>query len=211
MAAFLRRNIPSLITAIVGFFFIFTYYFLAPPLNDWSSTLAKIISLTSLFAIIPGTVFLIRRNATIIINRGENYIRSLVTLGSFLIFLVSGLMGLDSVLWMWLYNNIFVILSSAIFSLLAFYIMSAAYRTFRVRSWESGVLLIIGLFTILGVVPFGAAIWGGFPQMSDWISKFPSTGTSRGITIGIALGTAGVILKTLLGRGRLGSFIRGGD
>ena len=89
--------------------------------------------------------------------------------------------------------------------------MSAAYRTFRVRSWESAVLLIVGLLTILGVVPFGAAIWSGFPNIANWISKFPSTGTARGITIGIALGTAGVIIRTLIGRGRLGGFIRGAE
>jgi len=211
MGSLLRNNLPSLITAILGFFFILTYYFTIQPLNEWSSTLAKIISLTSLFAIIPGTIILIKRNTANILKRGNESVRSIVTLSSFIIFLVSGLMGLNSAPWKWLYNNVFLILSTAIFSLLAFYIMSAAYRTFRVRSWESAVLLIVGLLTILGVVPFGAAIWSGFPNIANWISKFPSTGTARGITIGIALGTAGVIIRTLIGRGRLGGFIRGAE
>jgi hypothetical protein len=67
------------------------------------------------------------------------------------------------------------------------------------------------LITILGVVPFGTIIWSGFPEINNWISLYPSTGTSRGITIGIALGTAGVILRTLVGQGRLGRFIKGAE
>jgi hypothetical protein len=197
--------------AIVGFFFVLTYYFLAPPLNDWASTLAQIISLTSLFAIIPGAITLIQSNVTNIQRRGSHWDRSVVSIASFILFLITGLMGFDNTLWQWLYNNIFVTVSSAIFSLLAFYIMSAAYRTFRLRSWESSVLFIIGLITILGVVPFGTIIWSGFPEINNWISLYPSTGTSRGITIGIALGTAGVILRTLVGQGRLGRFIKGAE
>lgn len=209
MGATIRHYLPALITSITGFLFVLTYYFTVQPINDWVSTLAKIISITSLFAIIPGTVIILRSNIINIMKRGQFLLKSVVTLISFTVFLLSGITGLDNEIWKWLYNNVFVTLSTAIFSLLAFYIMSAGYRTFRARSWESSVLLIVGLFTILGVVPFGATIWGGFPQISTWISKFPSTGASRGITIGIALGTAGVIIRTLLGRGRLGQIIRG--
>lgn len=211
MGITIRNYLPGLLTSIIGFFFVLTYYFTVPPLNDWSSTLAKIISLTSLFAVIPGAVILLRTNFINVTKRGQYWTRSIATITSFVVFLISGITGLDNEIWKWLYNNVFVTLSTAIFSLLAFYIMSAGYRTFRARSWEASVLLIVGVLTILGVVPFGGAIWGGFPEISDWISMFPSTGTSRGITIGIALGTSGVIIRTLLGRGRLGRFIRGAE
>jgi len=209
MANLAKSYLASVIVAVVGFLFVFTYYFQAQPLNDWSQTLAQIISLTSLFAVLPGAFLMLRREASILTERGPNWDRSIITLVSFIIFLISGLTGLNSPIYLWLYNNVFVILSTAIFSLLAFYIMSAGYRTFRARSWEATVLLVVGLLTILGVVPFGASIWSGFPTITDWILKYPSTGTSRGITIGIALGTAGVIVRTIAGQGRLGRFIKG--
>mgnify|MGYP001066447469 CR=1 FL=1 len=211
MEATIRHYLPVVITSITGLLFLLTYYFTVGPLNDWCSTLTKIIAITTLFAVIPGAVILLRSNIINIIKRGQFRFKSIVTLISFIAFLLSGITGLDNEIWKWLYNNVFVTLSTAIFSLLAFYIMSAGYRTFRARSWESSILLIVGLFTILGVVPFGATIWGGFPLISNWISKFPGTGTSRGITIGIALGTSGVIVRTLLGRGKLGQIIRGAE
>src|SRR5208282_4872072 len=48
-------------------------------------------------------------------------------------------------LWNFLYYDILVSINTSIFSLLAFFIASAAYRAFRVRTLESTILLTAGL------------------------------------------------------------------
>jgi len=112
----------------------------------------------------------------------------------------------------WVYNYIFVPLSATTFSLLAFYIMSAAYRAVRVKSWEAGLLLIAAIIVLLGQVPVeqiplvGKFIACGsikgistFEYLKSIILDFPNTAAKRGIIIGIALGGLATSIKIIFG------------
>jgi hypothetical protein len=55
----------------------------------------------------------------------------------------------------WVFQNMFVPLDATMFSLLAFYIASAAFRAFRARSFEATALLIAGCIVMIGRVPLG--------------------------------------------------------
>ena len=85
-------------------------------------------------------------------------------------------------------DGLFVPLGAAMFSLLGFYIASAAYRAFRVRSAESGLMMLAALVVMLGQIPFGLWIWGEFPEIRLWLLQVPSTAASRAIEMGAAVG-----------------------
>ncbi len=97
-----------------------------------------------------------------------------------------------------LYYKILVNINSSIFSLLAFFIASAAYRAFKVRSLESTILLVAGLLVILGQAPISDLIWPGFSVIRDWILAFPNTAGQRGILIGAALGIVVFSVRRLI-------------
>jgi hypothetical protein len=107
--------------------------------------------------------------------------------------------------FIWLYNNVYDPLSSTMFSLLAFFITSAAYRAFRARSTEAALLLGAAVLVMLGQVPVGAAIWGpdsflgGFPGVKDWIMDVPNLAGKRAILMGAALGAISTGLRVILG------------
>lgn len=61
-------------------------------------------------------------------------------------------------LFMWFFDHCFVPLDATMFSLLAFYIASAAFRAFRARSFEATALLIAGCLVMIGRVPLGEQI-----------------------------------------------------
>lgn len=91
-----------------------------------------------------------------------------------------------------LYDGLFVSLGSAMFALLGFYIASAAYRAFRIRSVESGLMLGAAILVMLGQIPFGVWIWGDLPSVRLWILAVPNSAAFRAIAIGASL--AGLIM-----------------
>jgi len=129
--------------------------------------------------------------------------------------------------FMWMYDNLFVPMQATMFSILAFYIASAAYRAFRARTKEATVLLITAILVMLGRVPLGTLLiryWSDghwVPVMglsgdqeflswfTEWILNVPSMAAQRGIMIGIGLGMISTALRIIFGIER--TYMGGGD
>jgi len=113
----------------------------------------------------------------------------------------------DGTLFDRIYNRMYVPLQATMFSLLAFYIASAAFRAFRVRTVDAALLAVAAVIVMLGRVPLGEKIWPGLPDITDWIMNVPQLAAKRAILIGAALGAISTGLKILLGieRNYLGS------
>lgn len=108
-----------------------------------------------------------------------------------------------------IFNNILVPLQATMFSLLAFFIASAAFRAFRARTVEAALLLAAALVVMLGRVPVGAYVHRRLPEVVEWIMMYPNMAAQRGILLGVGLGMISTALKIVMGieRGYLG----GGD
>ena len=67
--------------------------------------------------------------------------------------------GPKSPIFVWLFNYVQVPMDATMFSLLAFFIASAAYRAFRARTLEATLLLAAALIVMIGNAPVGDLIW----------------------------------------------------
>ena len=85
------------------------------------------------------------------------------------------------------YEGFFVPLGSAMFSLLGFYIISAGYRAFRIRSTESALMMIAAVIVMLGQIPFYIYIWNGLPEVRLWLLEYPSAAAFRAVKFGAAI------------------------
>jgi len=90
------------------------------------------------------------------------------------------------------YLGLFVSLGSAMFSLLGFYIASAAYRAFRITSVESALMIAAAILVMLGQIPFGLWISDDLPGIRNFILSVPNTAAFRAIKIGSAI--AGLVM-----------------
>jgi hypothetical protein len=98
-----------------------------------------------------------------------------------------------------LYNKLLTPLGATLFALLAFYMASAAYRSFRAKTAMAALLLGSAFIVMLGQVPVGELISPYFPKLSAWLMQVPNTASKRGIDVGVTLAATGTLLKILTG------------
>ncbi len=114
----------------------------------------------------------------------------------------------------WLYDYVQVPCQATVFSVLAFFMASAAFRTFRARNVGAALLLVSALVVMFGRVPiseeFGrlCGAWDIFPRAADWLMEYPNMAAKRAILIGISLGAISQSLRVLFGIER--SYLGGG-
>jgi hypothetical protein len=91
----------------------------------------------------------------------------------------------DGVIWKidhLIFYGLFFPLGSSMFSLLGFYITYAAFRSFKIKSLESTIMMISALIIILGQIPQGVIyISSDLPQVRFWIMGNISTPAFRAI------------------------------
>jgi hypothetical protein len=98
-----------------------------------------------------------------------------------------------------LFMHIQVPIQATMFSLLAFYIASAAFRAFRAKSALATVLLIAAVIVMMGQVPIGELFGSWFPKVGQWILRYPNAAAKRAIALGVGFGILATQLKIIFG------------
>lgn len=206
----MRREIPLIITAIVGIAFVIQYFIPHWPFNRMNAWFSDWFSIVQACAIWLGALNLLKISILKIAGRKEDWGYSIVIIATFLIITIPGFAAGeafrdDGTFFTWLYDFVYTPLSSTMFAILAFFVASASYRAFRARNLEATLLLLAAFIVMLGRVPVGDALTFFLPetfQASDWatwIMNFPQTAGQRAIMIGIALGIVSTSLRIILG------------
>lgn len=196
------RSLVTAITISTGILVLVNFFVRNDFLRQVQKTLLDWAIILAAVALILGIFNILASHARKIQNKKSGWPYSLFLLAAMGTVIVLGLAdprGPASPSVSWIFEYVQVPLQATIFALLAFFVASAAYRAFRVRSVDSFIMLIVGLIVLLGQVPIGQAIWGRIADAKDWILSYPSTGGARGIILGAALGAVLVGLRVLLG------------
>jgi len=232
----MKRTIPLLIASIAGFVLIGAYFI--PFAEGWGESVSIWFDVLAAIAFILGGGNLLKAHLKKISSRDAGWAYSAVTVAAFAITLFVGLtkMGVhpnvqfpDSGQWTgqyrevgtpfwWIYQYAFVPLTATVFSLLAFYVASAAFRAFRAKNTGAILLLSTTFIILLGRTFAGVYLTSWLPDalsglrlenLTIDIMRVVNTAGNRAIMIGIALGTASVSLRILLGVDR--SYLGSGD
>ncbi len=118
----------------------------------------------------------------------------------------------------WGYRWVFVPCQATIFSILAFFIASAAFRTFRARNAAAVMLLVAAIIVMFGRVPINEGVSGWlfgqdhrqvFSGAATVVNEYPNMAAKRAIILGVSLGAIAQSLRILFGIER--SYLGGGD
>ncbi|HAD81052.1 MAG: hypothetical protein A2509_04365 [Candidatus Edwardsbacteria bacterium RIFOXYD12_FULL_50_11] len=208
----MKKTLPLTITFLAGFYMILAFFvphkIIAASAQEMQSWEIIIVA----FTLVLGIGNLIQVHADKIHRQKSGWYYSLVLLICLVSMMVIGLFwGInEGTAYYWLYDNVMAPLSAAMFSLLAFFIASAAYRAFRARNKEATLLLVAATIIMIGRIPLGNLIWHHLPWLgakfpnaleglTQWIMDIPNAAGQRGIKIGAALGAVSMALRMLLG------------
>jgi len=212
---FLKKRLPIILAFIAGTVLWLQDYIPSrlseDVLTQFSQTWAIILSSS---ALLLGILSAIHHHMMKIRLRRAGHGYSYITLAAFAITFIAGFYWnpmpgfaaryiTEGSFFIWIFDNIFTPLAATTFSLLAFFIASAAFRAFRARSFEATALLIAGCFVMLGRVPIGelVPIGGGMTlaDLAGWIMNVPNAAAQRAILVGVILSIVAISLRIIFG------------
>jgi len=200
MSTILRRQVPLAIASIIILIVFLEYYIAYAPLKTLSSAIQQWAIICATLAVGVGVI-----NAALIkidkIKKKQPYwYFDAWMLIVFVIFVVTGFMGKtygEHPIFQWMMQYVYLPVDSTIFALVAFDIVAAFYRSFRVRTGSSIILLVSALIIMLWNMPMVGGLWPGFMPLGSWVLDVPAAGVGRGITIITAIGLVGFSIREL--------------
>ena len=184
--------------------------FLSPYLVDFGNVATVILAWT----VGIGVMNLCQVHGRRLTRGGSNVINSIAFFVSMIAMLFFGLFKDLRPEFKDVYDLLFMsglnTLDATMFSIIAFYIVSAAYRAFRVRSAEATLLLVTAVIVMLGQVAVGQWLTHAIPAhgamnflrieiIRGWVLSVINAAATRAIGFGLGVGGLAVALRIWLG------------
>ena len=200
----MKREIPILITLVAGVFCLIGFFVPHPWIRNGYQDLQNWALILVGLTYVLGVANVLRVNVDNIQRRHTDWPYKIVLVIGLAVMIVIGFRAGDAFLdpssnFTWMYRNFYTPMSATMFSLLAFFIASAAFRAFRIRSTEALLLAIAAFILMIGRVPIGNLIHPVVPEVADWLMEVPQNAAKRGILIGAALGVMATGIRLILG------------
>jgi hypothetical protein len=207
----MRLIIPLAITFTAGMIMILNFFIPHQPFAALGENLQEWYMIVASGAIFLGAVNLMHVHTRKIRLKLKNWKYSPVTIVGFLVMIILGLIyGVaENRPFDYLFMNMVAPMGATMFSLLAFFVASAAFRAFRASNWRATLLLTSAFLVMLGQVPIGAMIWSKIPLAKVWLMSIPNTAGQRAVMIGAAMGVVATSLRMIFGIER--SYLGGAD
>lgn len=204
----MTRRVPLTICLVGGIVMLIQFFIPHPGSQSLYKEVIRWSIVIGAFFLILGIQSISSLHINKIKRQRSGWGYSVVTLSAMVTVGAIGLFGgvQEGSLFMSIYRGMMVPLQATMFSLLAFFMASAAFRAFKAKTVLAAVLLITAIVVMFGRVPIGAKVFPKLPEIVEWILMYPNMAGQRGILLGVGLGMMATSLKIMLGieRGWLG-------
>lgn len=217
MSTLIRRDIPTLIIAILGFGLVAEWFWggtIFPVLSDYKSMMGKYMSIISYTARGIGTFYgltsewymLQRARASGEPRKiwGQYFITgtffTIMFIMLFIAFAFNFPNSVRSPEYKWWYYNTYQQFYQGQYAVMFIYQTGAIYRVCRARSMETIVLMVAGIAFILRSIPIFVSYIPGLLELGNWFAFAPALAGTRAATLTASLGALVVGLRGLIGR-----------
>ena len=203
MSNLLKREVPLGIGSLIIAILFVDYYTSIDFLHMISLNLADWAVILSALAAGIGIINILKRTAGQIQERATYWYLDIWTLLLMAVVAISGVIGAYGThpIYTWIMSYIYIPIDAAVFAMVSFDIIAAFYRTFRLRTLESSVLVVVGIFILMMNTPFLGTIPGA-TVIGNWVKNVPMLGSARALTTVTAIGYVGIAIRTLLWKER---------
>jgi hypothetical protein len=219
-----RKPLIALVTFLAGLFFALEFFWpvhLDGPakgqnfLTPYLKPVATMTTVLQAFALGIGVYSLLNVHLRAVTRRREGWGFSVVLLAALLAMVIPAIWKEYNPdprlrnLYLIIYDGAYNSLVSTMFSIIAFYIVSAAYRAFRLRSREASLILLSAFLIMLGQVAVGQAMTGAIPNeglaanlrvenVANWILTRVNSPAILAIEFGLGIGSLATSLRLWL-------------
>ncbi|NLG49186.1 MAG: hypothetical protein GX552_03620 [Chloroflexi bacterium] len=195
----MRKILPVAVAILCGIWTLLDFFVSEPLLDTVGMVLVEGVTILAAFALLLGILNILANHARRLVSGERHRALSLVLILALLGTLAVGVLLPNSTTFAWLFNYLYFPLQSTMAALLAFFVVSAVYRAFRLKNAQAFILLATSLIMFFIQLPFSAALIPGLSLVRDWLMAVPITAGVRGILLGAALGTIATSLRVLIG------------
>ena len=199
--AFLRQKETSLILIGISFLIVtLSYFFELPTLATFSQDLVLMVSVLNAMSILLAIYAQTRRSLILVQQKQHGWVYQAYLLVT--IYLMAGigfLFGQQSNQFMWFQLAILNPTASVIYSSLAFFMASAGARAFRARSPQAALLLIAGVFVLIGQAPISAVYFPVLGSIREYLTGSFSMAASRIFAISVTVGAIVLGVRIITG------------
>lgn len=202
----MKQQVPAILTTVMAI--VMFLVIMLQPLQEMGAeaSINRWFQMMGTVALFMGIWNLTRMHMSTIKKKRTNWLFSIWLLIVMYGYMILGMtQGNQNTIYRWFYDALIVPISSTMFATVAFYIVSGAYRAFRVRNSEAAIMMICAVWVMLANVPIGDFIWssqgwlGGMQGVANWLANVPNSAVSRAISVGTFFGAMATQLRIFLG------------
>jgi hypothetical protein len=208
-----RRAGPLFVTALAAIVSLVAFFVPHPLVSAPAGVLATTAVVVLACGFVLGGIHLVRVNLDAVVHRREGWPYKLVLVAALVGTVATGLVegpgfAVAGTRARWIYDTVYAPLAATILALLAFFVVTAAFRALRVRSAATAVLAGAAVIVLLGRVPLGGWLSGALPEslrlpaLAGWILEVPQAAAKRALLMGAAVGVIATGFRILAGLDR---------
>jgi len=195
-----KNRIPVYGVMIFGIITGIAYYLPIYPFKESAAVLTAYGVITFDMLLLLGVLHVSAFEVRWIMHKKRDWWASFITLAVFLVWFIPAVyLGNKHPWYSWAQDYFHTIANKCVTCLLALWIIASCARTFRAKSLETTILLIVGFIVVLRNAPVGGLLGSGVATVADWLMGIPSSGAGTGVLIGATVGQAAQSLRVLVG------------